>query len=180
MFGQNKPQQVDLSTISTPDLLEELLIRGLIIAPENSEDGEDLRARLQSTLNAVAEFRFAKRDPFELEELFGKTIEIAVSNMPDTDLKLTLDKIGGSLVKYLNISKNASGIYSRNIYAADLMDMIKRFIEFVTQNNIPSVTSYDRFKPIYEKFIAITPNADQIIGEDTMGFFNKVKQAGLK
>lgn len=179
MFGQQK-QPVDLSTITTPELLEELLIRGLIIAPENSEDGEDLRARLQSTLNAVSEYRFAKRDPFEMQELFSKTVEIAVSNMPDPDLKLTLDKIGGSLVKYLNISKNANGIYSRNIYASDLMEMIRKFLEFVTQNNIPSVNTYDRFKPIYEKFIAITPNADNIIGEDTMGFFNKLKQAGLK
>lgn len=191
MFGAtiqiNKTTGVDLKQIPTEELFEELVIRAFIIAPPmgtnipGSIGGEDLRARVQSMLMSVNDFRFAKRDPFELEEVMKKTSTILVNNMTDLELKNTIDKVGNSLVSYLDAQKQpAGGIFSRQVYPKEIMDMINAFMDFIKRNNIPEVSSYDRFKPIYEKFIAVTPNADKIIGEDTVGFFNKLQQAGLK
>lgn len=191
MFGTtiqiNKTTGVDLKQIPTEELFEELVIRAFIIAPPmgtnmpGSIGGEDLRARVQSMLMSVNEFRFAKRDPFELEEVMEKASTILVNNMTDLELKNTIDKVGNSLISYLDAQKQPSGgIFSRQIYSKDMMDMMQAFIDFVDGLKIPSVDSYDRFKPIYERFITVVPNADKIIGEDTVGFFNKVKQAGLK
>lgn len=181
MFNINQQQQIDLANVPTDKLFEELIIRAFMITPPmGSSEGEDLRARVQSMITSVSDYRFAKRDPFELEEIMKKVTNILIGHMSDVDLKSTIDKLGSSFVNYLDAKNQQSGIFSRNIMTTDLMEMINLFIDFVHKNNIPSVNSYDRFKPIYEKFIAVTPKADQIIGEDVVGFFNKLQQAGLK
>ena len=190
MFGAtiqiNKTVGVNLKQVPTEELFEELVIRAFILAPPmganmpGSVEGEDLRARIQTMLMSVNEFRFAKRDPFELEEVMKKTASILVNKMTDIELKQTIDKVGNSLVTYLDVKNQpAGGIFSRQVYSKELTDIINEFKEFVKKLNITEVTSYDRFKPIYEKFLEVRPKADKIIGDDAIGFFNIMKQAGL-
>ena len=149
---------------NTIKLMESILLAGMAI------DRENVRARLESLAISVRDNRFDADDCFELEEIFKHGVKSMLDALDDDDfndlVNICLREIG-SRSRVIEIDRGGSSKDKEVKYRS----AVAEFIKFLKNNSYGVIADFDRFKPIYEKFVQINEDIDTLVKEDLLGFF---------
>lgn len=149
---------------NTNQLLESILLAGMAVDRDNS------RARLEALARSIKDERFDADDCFELEEIFQHSVKVMLEALSDDDfndlVNSCLREIG-SRARVTELDRGGSSKDKELKYRAAVAD----FIKFLKNNSYGAIADFDRFKPIYEKFVQINEEVDNLVKEDLLGFF---------
>lgn len=150
---------------NTNELLESILLAGVAIEKEN------VRARLEAIAASIKDDRFDADDCFELEEVFVYCVKSMLEKLDDDDfsdlVNLCLREVGArTRVKELD-----RGTTKERDKEAKYRSAVADFRKFLKNNSYGVIADFDRFKPIYEKFVQINEEVDNLVKEDLLGFF---------
>lgn len=144
------------------DLLKAIVTNALAVDKDNTE------ARLKALAYSIKGERFDADDCFELDEIIQHGVKAVLDSIPDRDFN---DFIGYCLesVGYRNKLKDIERTKEGEKYRA----AVNSFKTFLKNNSYGTIADYDRFKPIYEKFVQINEDIDSLVGDDILTFFKE-------
>lgn len=144
------------------ELLESLVILGIVL------DKENVKARLQGLASSIKDDRFDADDCFELKEIILYAAEVAIEELDDTDFNRLVNSCLMEVGSRSRVRESDRGSKDKT---SKYRGAVSSFIKFLNNNSYGKIADFDRFKPIYEKFVQINEDVDNIVKDDITGFF---------
>lgn len=144
------------------DLLEDLGRESLRVNEENT------LARVAALVKSIDNRRFDGDDCFELKEVLHNAIDEIIDNLDNNDfddLLKAIVSLGGNSRRRVDI-RDIERSSRRNKSKSSVKDFDKvanAFDAFLSDNTYGKISTYDRFKPVFEKFIQVYPDYDGLV-----------------
>lgn len=150
---------------NTVQLLESILLSGIAVEREN------VRARLESMASSIKDDRFDADDCFELEEIFSYCVKSMIEALDDDDFNDVINSCLREIGSRTRVKELDRGSTSSKDKESKYRSAVADFVKFLKNNSYGTIADFDRFKPIYEKFVQINEEVDLLVKEDLVGFF---------